>query len=122
MPNPDQHGRQAVDNLGLHEQLAREGTHPDWDLTILFYAALHYVDAYLCPDEPRNHAQRNGRIRDLGELWPIWPSYKLLFERSLDARYECYDPTPEQLQDYRRLYFDPIQSHLLSLLKAIGRA
>jgi len=122
MTSRQQHERQAKDNLELHGRLLQEGKHLDWAVTTLFYAALHYVDAFLLPEDPRTHERRNQRIRARGELRPIYRSYKLLLDRSRDARYECFDPTPEQVRYYRTRHFDPLQAHLFALLEAKDRA
>lgn len=60
----------------------------DWAVTALFYAAVHYIDAYLLSHElarPRTHVKRDGRIRDLSDLVAIWPDYRRLKDMSLAA-------------------------------------
>lgn len=118
MTTREQHEQQARDNLDLYEQLAEENRHLDWELTSLFYAALHYVDAFLLPDDPHSHRRRNQCILARAELRSVYPSYRLLQDRSRDTRYECFDPTTKQLRWYRTEHFDPIQGRLAVLLQA----
>ena len=112
-----QHEQQAKDNLELHEHLVQGGRHLDWAVTTLFYAALHYVDAFLLPDDPKSHHARNRRIRDRVELRAIWGDYRLRQERSRDARYECARPTRAEVRTYRTRHFEPIQARLAGLLR-----
>jgi hypothetical protein len=116
MTSPEQHEQQAADNVGLHELLVAQDRYLDWALTALFYAALHYVDAFLLPEDPRTHSRRNRLVRGRAELAPMWPSYRMLMDRSRDTRYECFDPTPEQLRYYRERHFQPLQDHMRRLL------
>ena len=118
MTTPEQHERQAQSNLDLHGDLAERNQHLDWALTALFYAALQYVDAFLPPDNPRSHSRRNRLVRARTELAPIWPRYRVLMDRSRDARYECFVPTQGQLRYYRERHFDPIQAHMIQLLES----
>ena len=120
MPSAITHYQQAQANLGLHEQLVRQHQYPDWALTVLFYAALHYIDACLHPSDPPDHAQRNSYIRRDSSLRSIYPQYRVLFEKSLDARYECYDPKPEELTSFKEDQFGAIESHLLPIMRAKG--
>jgi hypothetical protein len=57
----NQHIRQAEHNEALADYLL--GTpYPDWRCTVLFYAALHYVQAYFSSQDP---PQRFGRQTEI---------------------------------------------------------
>lgn len=73
-----EHLRQAADNEAASAYL--EGTHNDWAVTALFYAALHYVDMYFVVHGPpftfMSHGARSAAIQS--HLTPIWMDYKTL--------------------------------------------
>ena len=78
MPSRAEHIAKAEAN----EQVAHllQAVHPDWAVTALFYAAVHWVDAVLDGlDEtrvhPRSHAQRRGYIARRPELAVIEADY-----------------------------------------------
>jgi len=61
--------------------------HCDWIVVVAFYAALHWVDAYLAVlgNHPQNHRERNLIVT----LLPIAFEYSLLYSTSRRARYEA---------------------------------
>jgi hypothetical protein len=61
--------------------------HCDWIAVVAFYAALHWVDAYLAVlgNHPQNHRERNLIVT----LLPIAFEYSLLYSTSRRARYEA---------------------------------
>lgn len=118
MTTRTQHDEQARDNLDLYEHLAAINRHLDWALTALFYSAVHYIDAFLLPENPRSHRRRNEIISRRPELNAVYRNYRLLLDRSRETRYECFDPTPHQLRSYREHLFDPIQAHMLGLRRS----
>lgn len=63
-----------------------------WAITIVFYAALHYVDAYVLAhfrSRPVDHAERDDIVRsDDSELKTIAVSYRRLKDMSRQARYQ----------------------------------
>lgn len=61
--------------------------HWDWIAVVAFYAALHWVDAYLATQgrHPQNHRERNLIVT----LLPIAFEYSLLYSTSRRARYEA---------------------------------
>lgn len=65
----------------------------DWAVTGKFYAALHYVEAYLATKRPpvhsRNHAVRDSNIHDDPVLRPIYVDYRELESECHDARYDA---------------------------------
>jgi len=116
MSTVDDHRQQAQENIALSDSLHQSGQNLDWAVVVLFYAALHYIDAYLLPRDPTDHDERNGYIRDCAFLKEIWKHYRVLAERSQDARYECWDPSDAEVGTYRTQHYDVIESHILARL------
>lgn len=97
-----------------HKSLARSHLTPtaaeqlprDWAIVAGFYAALHYVQAYLATQGvvPVSHTAREAAIRRNKQvLRPIYSPYIELQSRSEDVRYEAqYQPTDQDLQQMVR--------------------
>lgn len=66
--------------------------HPDWEIVIRFYAALHLVQAYLITKDPRFHASKHSdrwrAIHASPELRGIRKAYRMLQDVSEQVRYE----------------------------------
>ena len=91
MPTRARHIAQAEHNEDLYRHLgAVSPEYIDWQVTCLFYAVLHYVDAYLAPlVHPATHAERDNWISREAILRIIRPDYRELRSRSEDARYNA---------------------------------
>lgn len=63
----------------------------DWAVTGKFYAALHYVEAYLAIKNvhSRNHAVRNSNIQGDPLLRTLYVDYRELESECHDARYDA---------------------------------
>ncbi len=63
----------------------------DWVIVIAFYAAVHYVNAYLWENdnqyEPENHQDRSGKIYALPILYHVRDQYRRLNRLGFNARY-----------------------------------
>jgi len=107
--------QQASDNEAASVYL--EGTHNDWAVTALFYAALHYVDMYFATHGPvhtfASHGERSTAIQ--AYLTPIWADYKVLLEESWHARYHCSRYTASDVRNFRRNELKRIKDHLRQL-------
>lgn len=117
MTTQRQHEEQAKADLALHDFLMGQDRDLDWAVTVLAYAALHYIDAFLLPDDPRDHGARNSLIRKTQSLRTVWRDYRFLLKKSRDARYECYDPTPKDVAAWRKQHYDRIEGHVRQLLQ-----
>jgi hypothetical protein len=64
LPSKDEHLKQAQHNEQLADALSK-GAYIDWAVTVLFYAALHYVDAVLAVSQvnPDTHGERQTEIQ-----------------------------------------------------------
>ena len=96
MPKYYEHLTRAKEN----ERLARTldlttGVGADWAIIMLFYAALHRIDAYLAGKNfhPLNHQQRDEEIENNGSLTNIYSDYRRLKDMSREARYNIADYT-----------------------------
>jgi hypothetical protein len=89
MPTEAEHIAKAESNEGLFQELVTSGRHVDWQVTVLFYAALHYVDAWLSRSaiHPHTHVERRHFVRKDRALHRLYGHYSRLDDRSQDARY-----------------------------------
>lgn len=73
----------------------------NWAITAVFYAALHYVDAFFAArsDKPFFHTQRGSKIRDTPELALIWSDYRRLKDISREARYNLAPYTQVEFEN-----------------------
>ncbi len=74
-----------------------------WATICAFYAAVHYVNAWLWENvqvKPRDHAERRSFVASMAVLRPMASAYFRLQERGYDARYRVgYQITAENLTD-----------------------
>jgi hypothetical protein len=90
VPNLNDHIERAEANESFARSLDQsQPFYVDWAITILFYAALHYIDAYLAVKSfhPANHPVRDNAIDNNGSLKPIFNDYRRLKDVSEAARY-----------------------------------
>lgn len=91
MPTKAEHVLRSADNIRFFEGLKNLETKKlEWQVTTIFYAALHLVDGRLekYGIHPRNHGQRNQEVQNHPDLQPIWRQYERLQKLSRRARYE----------------------------------
>ena len=116
MPTRQQHLANAERNQRLSIAL-QTSADVDWAVTVLFYAALHLVEATLAPVvHSPNHKIRNETVQLDPRLRPIHHHYRDLYHRSLDARYDCVPFTTLQAQHLYVTRYEPIKRHLQPLL------
>ena len=118
MPQPLEHIAQAEKNERLYEILI--GTEfNDWAITVLFYAALHYVDASFTEQtgvSPRNHNSRNYMVAKTRNMMQIKYHYAELFQWSLNVRYNVFQVSTDDALEVKMRLFDPIRAHARLLL------
>ena len=92
LPSVTQHLSWAENNEGLVEIFrTTDSFEINWAIPVVFYAAVHYVDAYLVRFRQRQH-DHFGREREVQidpYLSTIWKDYRRLKNLSRAARYEC---------------------------------
>jgi hypothetical protein len=68
----------------------------DWRCTVLYYASLHYLQAYFTgltpPRQFKTHAARDAAIQSDPDLIAIWRDYRSLEDWSRKARYDLSHP------------------------------
>src|SRR5438270_14087151 len=105
------HIAEASANYARYEHLNEVGEY-GWAVVLLFYSALHLVDAYKCIHHPgvdfRNHEQRDEYVFD--ELRSIHVYYKSLLSMSRSVRYDLYDCSSENVHyahgEYTQLWLE----------------
>lgn len=90
MPTREQHLKQAARN----EKLAKVLVHTDyreWTVTVLFYAAVHYIEAFLAVQSIHcvDHAARSDKVRTIPQMREIGKQYEALRTISRQARYQA---------------------------------
>jgi hypothetical protein len=89
----------------------------DWALIALFYAGMHYVEAYLAPSfHLKSHEARDSYLAKESHLRRIYKEYQHLKYFGFNARYEVCgfkseDVTNEAAQDY-----ETVKTHISSRL------
>ncbi|KYF76748.1 hypothetical protein BE17_44770 [Sorangium cellulosum] len=111
------HLSQAAHNAAFLEAIDKE-RYPDWAVTVVFYVALHYVDAFLARKgrhEPATHENRERLAKTFTELRRVVPQYLRLKSASVRARYHGEKPSAEDVQ---RLIDSPL-AELRSRIEAL---
>jgi hypothetical protein len=115
---PDAEARlaQAQRNFALYRRLKTEPLALDWAATLLFYTALHLVDAYaiyvrlLLPDARgnvfRSHLDREEFL--LQSLEEIFDEFVALSDLSRDTRYCLKLPVQSELDAYEQTEFQAV--------------
>lgn len=85
----------------------------DWVVTVAFYVAVRYVDAYFWPIRFASHAERRRGIRTDSRTRPIWTSYRELENSSRDSRYEFADFTVREVVSLIANRMNQIKTHML---------
>ena len=103
----------------------RDSTFNEWGVVVLFYSAVHYVDAVLAREvrlhpefqQPQNHEARNTGVARSLALQDIYADYKLLYDRSLDARYHRISFEANFLKNLETTYFEPVKCCVRTFLR-----
>ncbi len=89
----------------------------EWEVTLLFYSALHYVDAFLATQgiSPKRHRDRNNLVASMTNLGR---EYQNLFQQSMNSRYHLYHFTSQDVGEIKAEDFDRVKEEVLSLLSS----
>ena len=85
----------------------------DWAVTVAFYVAVRYIDAYFYPDRPVTHEERNQWITGDSRTRPIYADYRELSDRSRDARYQLHSFTPNAVRVLIENRLNRVRTHML---------
>lgn len=116
MPGFQRHLSKAEENENLADTMATLPHRPtDWEVTMLFYPALHYVDAFLATRDihPKNHYERSNLLAGATNFAR---PYRTLLRRSMNARYHLYRFTPREVNHIRNGPFRRVKEGILALL------
>jgi hypothetical protein len=102
MASAAKHRQQAESNEQFAHELLTTRQHIEWAPVVIFYAAHHYVRAYLVthPAIPRKltHELIFDLLSTIGELKPALMPYSSLFNQCNEARYSLYTVYPPVVQ------------------------
>ena len=115
MPGKQEHLDQARHNSNFSKAFDRN-RYSDWAATALFYAGLHYIDAFLATRNinPGSHDKRDKYVSMVRELKPIAAHYWKLKNSSRNARY--YPP-----YRFSSKSLDELQNtHLAAITRELG--
>lgn len=124
MPTTPQHRAKAENN----EFFVDETGNPfwDWAVTAIFYAALHYVEAYFAnqvpPLHPGAHQVRNSTVQKDARLTAIYVDYRQLEDESRDARYDAAMTMTQADVTRLKRNLERIKAVVIPLLPVAGRA
>jgi hypothetical protein len=85
----------------------------DWAVIVAFYAAVRYVDAFLYPNLPEDHIERNSMVAGHSRLRPIYGNYRYLYKKSRDARYELSHFTAAEVRSLIANHLGRVKAHIL---------
>ena len=103
MPTKDEHVAKAKGNETFADSIEPTNqTRIDWKLVVLFYSAVHYVEAYLANSmgmHLRSHTTRDSYVSKESNLKKIRVSYGHLKYYGYNARYEIDQFTAQDVND-----------------------
>jgi len=114
VPQFHEHLTRAEQNEKLALSLdTSSGISVDWAITMLFYAALHRVDAYLARKNmhPTSHKHRDDEIERNGSICDIYEDYRWLEDKSKGARYDIANFDKSRLEQAKER-LKRIRAHL----------
>lgn len=118
MSTTPEHRAKAENNEFFVEQL--DNPFWDWAFTGVFYAALHYIEAYFAnqvpPLHPPTHKIRDNYIHNNIDLLPIYVDYRQLGDESRNARYEAHITFTQRDVIRAKGYLERIKRVVLPLL------
>jgi hypothetical protein len=119
VPERSKHRERAVKNENLARSVLDldDEFQVDWFVTMLFYSAVHYVDAFLAGKNvhPPDHGSRDSAIENNASISAIYNDYRRLKDRSTKARYEIANFHKNQLPPIVQ-NFENVKSHIEALL------
>ena len=111
-----QYLRKAERNEKLSEELrSLSEEYLEWEITALFYSALHYANAFLSTQGLTAEYHRE-RFDLLSSRTDLGNDYDTLFQRSMNARYDLYEFTFQGVDNLKTGPFRRVKEGLLALL------
>jgi hypothetical protein len=123
MPAAVQHLTQAQHNESFADSLGIDETpYLDWYVTVLFYGALHRVQALLhlrglSDEETDLHSKRDNILAQEDDVWGLRENYRQLKDDSEDARYGAASLTLDQVKQIRTEFYDRVKERVSALIE-----
>ena len=117
MPDSREHLEKARHNEAFVGQFnVEESPYLDWVVTGYFYAAVHYVEAYLARSNRHStdHRARDSAVRRDAVLATVYNEYSDLKNDSINARYHMYRFAPDEVRNISAARFGTIKTRLLA--------
>ena len=114
-----QHIRQAERNEAAYHHLdTTSGAFGDWQVTMLFYAAVHYINAYLERRSVRvaSHDQRSFWVKTERGLRVVSSEYSELQDRGWESRYALVFFSREQARQLYAGDYRPFRNSIRNML------
>ena len=120
MASKNQHLWQAEHNEEFLKSIEplESGKFIDWEVTGLFYAGIHYIEAFLVTKklESSSHEQRLSNMNSAGLTDDKFQnSYDCLYDWARKTRYKCISIQEYQFELIRQFY-NTIKRHILKEL------
>ncbi|MFY9904872.1 MAG: hypothetical protein WBX02_04975 [Terriglobales bacterium] len=119
MPTKDEHVKKAEGNETFAAGIpSATQTEIDWTLVVLFYAAVHYVEAYLYKQwgaHVRSHTTRDKYFAKEAVLKKVFSQYSHLKYYGYNARYEVSGFTKSDTLSATK-YLDEIKKQIIPVL------
>lgn len=115
VPTADEHRAQAAANRDFYDEIGgANSARPDWALTVLFYAAVHEIAAFLYDQRPTvigngckwpvtGHPDRITALTKHAPWNRLAVYYRDFYNWSRRTRYECEQPDSARLQKMEEL-------------------
>lgn len=118
MPTRLQHVTKAEGNASFALSLPlKNQPQVDWALIALFYAAMHYVEAYLAPNTHlKSHESRDKYIIRDSHLRGIFKEYAHLKYFGYGARYEVYGFKDTHFKNEAIKDYETVKAHIAKKL------
>ena len=118
MSSVQEHRDKAEHNEFLCDEL--DNPFWDWAVTATFYAAVHYVEAYLAhgasPKHSKDHTQRDSTIQNDAVLKTVYDDYRFLKLDSIDARYRPHIPFGQGDVERAKKYLETVKAVIVPLI------
>jgi hypothetical protein len=114
----DEHLSKAENNRRFAYALKPlDATLSGWTLTVLFYSALHYVEAYNATIQCHfiNHNELNRHIEGTNSLAAIHDDYRDLANFSWNARYQAIPYGVPEIEEAKEFH-SAVRKHIYGLL------
>jgi hypothetical protein len=97
---------QQAERFEAFLQTLQGSQYSEWALVVMFYSALHYVEAYLTKTDRtyRDHTTRRESMRRIPETAAILPAYHRLYKASREARYDGTPFRPQDVADHEAFF------------------